>query len=265
MFRFVSILDVVSLKPDGDKSVSSMEVVSMRERGMFSSSTLMVAGPDLSPKPLREIENDSDQTAVTGSKDKADKSAKNGFQSQDALAVEKSQYNISDVLISKAPTDASEPCLVKHDGLKRKGDLEFEMQLEMALAATAIGASKRDEVSNAGESSHGSSALSPPFKKMKAIKKEESQTSTGICTAIGSKKVGAPLYWAEVFCSGENLTGRWVHVDAVNAIIDGEHKVEAAAAACKRSLRYVIAFAGHGAKDVTRRFGIFHFNQLGST
>ncbi|KAF2295439.1 hypothetical protein GH714_032933 [Hevea brasiliensis] len=33
-----------------------------------------------------------------------------------------------------------------------------------------------------------------------------------------------------------------------------EKKVEAAAAACKTSLRYVVAFAGHGAKDVTRRY-----------
>ncbi|KAK9050016.1 hypothetical protein SSX86_031015 [Deinandra increscens subsp. villosa] len=62
------------------------------------------------------------------------------------------------------------------------------------------------------------------------------------------------MYWAEVYCTGDNSTGKWVHVDAVNAIIDGEHKVEAAAAACKTNLRYVVAFAGQGAKDVTRRY-----------
>ncbi|KAI7745294.1 hypothetical protein M8C21_017215, partial [Ambrosia artemisiifolia] len=75
-----------------------------------------------------------------------------------------------------------------------------------------------------------------------------------ISTAVGSRKTGAPLYWAEVYCCGENSTGKWVHVDAVNAIVDGEHKVEAAAAACKTKLRYVVAFAGQGAKDVTRRY-----------
>nr|GEV31074.1 DNA repair protein RAD4 isoform X1 [Tanacetum cinerariifolium] len=54
------------------------------------------------------------------------------------------------------------------------------------------------------------------------------------------------------YYSGENSTGKWVHVDVVNAIIDGEHDVEAANAACKTSLRYVVAFAGRGAKDVTQ-------------
>jgi xeroderma pigmentosum group C-complementing protein len=72
-------------------------------------------------------------------------------------------------------------------------------------------------------------------------------------------KVGSPLYWAEVYCSEEKLTGKWVHIDAVNLIIDGEDKVEAMVAACKASLRYVVAFAGQGAKDVTRRFDIFYF------
>jgi len=72
-------------------------------------------------------------------------------------------------------------------------------------------------------------------------------------------KVRSPLYWAEVYCSEENLTGKWVYIDAVNFIIDGEDKIEAMAAACKTSLRYVVAFAGQGAKDVTRRFDILYF------
>ncbi|KAG2372573.1 DNA repair protein [Vigna angularis] len=58
---------------------------------------------------------------------------------------------------------------------------------------------------------------------------------------------------SQVYCSEENLTGKWVHVDAVNLIIDGEDKVEAMVAACKTSLRYVVAFAGQGVKDVTHR------------
>ncbi|KAI3451288.1 hypothetical protein Pfo_007953 [Paulownia fortunei] len=257
--RFISILDVVSLKPDADKSESTMEVGSKKERDIFSSSTLMVAGPSCSSavKSSPDFEQGGSQSAVRGAgRYKADKSRKHGLQSQDSLTTDKPKDKISEVSVSEAPADTSGPsCLVKSEGLKRKGDLEFQLQLEMALSATAIGSSKTSMASNVSESPSTSSTVSPPSKRMKKIRKEESQTSLhGISTAIGSKKVGAPLYWAEVFCSGENLTGKWVHVDAVNAIIDGEHKVEAAAAACKKSLRYVVAFAGHGAKDVTRRY-----------
>ena len=53
------------------------------------------------------------------------------------------------------------------------------------------------------------------------------------------------------------MAGRWVHVDVVNDIIDGEQKVEVASAVCRKPLRYVVAFAGGGAKDVTRRFAFF--------
>lgn len=149
-----------------------------------------------------------------------------------------------------------ESCLTdKSHKSKRKGDLEFEMQLEMALSSTAVGCQDSKNESGANPDS---SSFSCPSKRMKRVTGEESTTSSQvISTAIGSKKVGSPLYWAEVYCSEENLTGKWVHVDAVNLIIDGEDKVEAMVAACKASLRYVVAFAGQGAKDVTRRFDIF--------
>jgi xeroderma pigmentosum group C-complementing protein len=42
-------------------------------------------------------------------------------------------------------------------------------------------------------------------------------------------------------------------VDAVNGIVDGEEKVEATVAVCRRPLIYAIDFAGNGAKDVKRR------------
>ncbi|KAK4417075.1 DNA repair protein [Sesamum alatum] len=254
--RFLSILDVVSLKPDGDISEPVKEIVSKRQRDIFSSSTLMVAGPSCSSastvKSSPEVEQGISQTAAggAGSIRLIKSKKKNGLQCQDSLTIDK-----PNVVVPEAPTDISEPCLVKSDGLKRKGDLEFQLQLEMALSATAIGSSKISMASSVSESPSTSSTLTPPSKRMRKIKKEESHTSSdGISTAIGSKKVGAPLFWAEVFCSGENLTGKWVHVDAINGIVDGEHKVEAAAAACKKSLRYVVAFAGQGAKDVTRRY-----------
>lgn len=46
---------------------------------------------------------------------------------------------------------------------------------------------------------------------------------------------------------------RWVHVDATRGIVDGADQVEGATAACRSPLRYVVVFAGAGAKDVTRR------------
>jgi len=119
------------------------------------------------------------------------------------------------------------------------------------MSATAVATQSNKEL-DVKESSN-SSDVSSPFKRIRKIANEES-SSQGISTALGSRKIGSPLYWAEVYCSGENLTGKWVHVDAVHDIVDGEQKVEAAADACKTSLRYVVAFAGLGAKDVTRRF-----------
>ncbi|CAI9753228.1 unnamed protein product [Fraxinus pennsylvanica] len=259
--RFVSILDVASLKPDADKYASTNNDVSKGGKGIFNSSTLMVAGPSCSfASPSKSSSFDDmqkgSQTPVRGSGETiAEKSMNREFQSHGIFVTDKSTDGKLDPLHTEARTDASVPYLMESDGLKRKGDLEFEMQLKIALSATAIESSKSTMAPSVVDSPSNSSTITPPYKRMKKIMTEgSSSSSNGISTSIGSKKVGAPLYWAEVFCSGENLTGKWVHVDAVNAIIDGEQKVEAAAAACKKSLRYVVAFAGHGAKDVTRRY-----------
>ncbi|KAL6560827.1 hypothetical protein OROHE_006004 [Orobanche hederae] len=258
---FVSILDVISLKPDADKSESSVADGCKSERDIFSSSTLMVSGPSCSSaynaKSSPLFEQGSIETAIRDAgRQNADNSRKHGVKAHDFLITDKPKDKIAEVSTSEVPTDTFEPCFMKSEGSKRKGDIEFQMQLEIALAATSIGNPDISMASDASEAP-STSGLIPPSKRLKKIRKEESHAhSTGISTAIGSKKVGAPLYWAEVFCSGENLTGKWVHVDAVNAIIDGEQKVEAAAAACRKSLRYVVAFAGNGAKDVTRRYCI---------
>eukprot|EP00850_Spirogloea_muscicola_P006439 SM000030S11448 [mRNA] locus=s30:669086:672434:- [translate_table: standard] len=67
--------------------------------------------------------------------------------------------------------------------------------------------------------------------------------------------MGPILHWAEVFCPGEGPEGRWVHVDGARGVVDGANDVEAATAAgCCQPLRYVLAFAGGGAKDITRRY-----------
>lgn len=241
-FRLVSILDVASLKPEADKSEDMLEIGNKRARNIFDSATPMVTGPSSS----------SGYTV----KSSPDKLRKNGMQFQDALSNDKPKVNMS---VSETTAKTSETCLANSERVKKRGDLEFEMQLEMAMAATAVGSST-SKASDVVEPSTTSSTLTPLSKGMRRIRKDESQTSSnGVSTAIGSKKVGAPLYWAEVFCRGENLTGKWVHVDVINAVVDGEDKVEAAAAACKKSLRYVVAFAGNGAKDVTRRSKVFHF------
>ncbi|KAL2499003.1 DNA repair protein Rad4 family [Abeliophyllum distichum] len=259
--RFVSILDVTSLKPDADKFASTNNDVSKGGKSIFNSSTLMVAGPSCSfASTAKSLSFDDmqmgSQTPARGCGETvADKSMKLESESQDIFVTDKSTDGKSEPFFSEDQTAASDPHLMESEGLKRKGDLEFEMQLKMALSATAIGSSKSTMDPSVVDSPSSSSTITPPFKRKKKIMIEGSPSSSnGISTSIGSKKEGAPLYWAEVFCSGENLTGKWVHVDAVNAIIDGEQKVEAAAAACKKTLRYVVAFAGHGAKDVTRRY-----------
>ncbi|XP_019066722.1 DNA repair protein RAD4 isoform X3 [Solanum lycopersicum] len=247
--RFVSILDVASLKPEIEKSYPSGKGPSKAGSGIFSSSTLMVAGPKCSPlSPAKSMaygkHNVSDKTSTSAGQATNDKSRE--------TITDKSNKRMS-ASTSDAQGDSNDACIKKKEQPKRKGDLEFEMQLEMALSTTAVEIARNTMISDVKDVGSTSSNVSP-FKKKK-IKAEECSTSShGISTAVGSKKVGAPLYWAEVYCSGENLTGKWVHVDVVNAITDGEQNVEAAAAACKLPLRYVVAFAGNGAKDVTRRY-----------
>ncbi|KAB1211313.1 hypothetical protein CJ030_MR6G021497, partial [Morella rubra] len=260
--RFVSILDVASLKPDAGESESFGQDASRVSMGVFRTSTLMVARQDqASVSPVKQFPCDERsnncETSQRGSGKSMDSfSTSNISQSKDPPVPGDREDRMSDSLALEAGHDTSEACLAKNSqGPKRKGDLEFEMQLEMAASATA-GVIRESKIeSNARDLNSSSMNFTSPLKRMKRIITEESPTSShGISTAVGSRKVGSPLYWAEVYCNGENLTGKWVHVDVVNAVIDGEQKVEAMAAACKTSLRYVVAFAGQGAKDVTRRY-----------
>ncbi|KZV40185.1 DNA repair protein complementing XP-C cell [Dorcoceras hygrometricum] len=255
--RFVSILDAISLKPDADKWKFTAEVTE-GEKNIFNSSTLMVGGPDCSSafslKSFLNVKGSGQTAAKSIDISETDKSRKHGTESQVSQIPSEPKKMLHE-LVYKTPFSAFESCDVKVEGLKRKGDLEFQLQLEMALSATAVESFKHSMTSNVFESPSTSSTHPPPYRRMKRIKLEESQTSLqGISTAIGTRMVGAHLYWAEIFCAGDNMTGKWVHVDVINAIVDGEDKVEAAAAVCKTSLRYVVAFHGNGAKDVTRRY-----------
>ncbi|XP_055961422.1 DNA repair protein RAD4 isoform X2 [Mercurialis annua] len=248
--RFVSILDAASIKPDADKCESSTQDTSRVHRGLFSTSTLMVdRTKEVSTSPIKSFscneKNNARGTSVKVSRTRKDCSlSSNKSNCKGPLAVTE---------IKNQTTDSELCSSSKSQDSKRKSDIEFEMQLQMALSATAIENPQSSMRSDLGNSTNDLSNISSPLKRVKIVGNEDSP-SHGISTAVGSKKIGSPLYWAEVYCCGENLTGKWVHVDAVNAIIDGEQKVEAAAAACKTSLRYAVAFAGHGAKDVTRRY-----------
>ncbi|CAK7339030.1 unnamed protein product [Dovyalis caffra] len=245
--RFVSILDVASIKPDADKYESLSQDASKVCRGIFNTSTLMVDRLKevfMSPKsPLRNEKKIKDNC-----------SSSKKTQSNDSRSAVEQKDKMIDTLSCEEQNNTSEECGSKQSqGSKRKGDLEFEMQLQMAMSATEVATPQSNTGSDLKELNSNSSNVSSPFKRIRTIANEES-SSQGISTALGSRKIGSPLYWAEVYCSGENLTGKWVHVDAIHDIVDGEQKVEAAADACKTSLRYVVAFAGLGAKDVTRRY-----------
>ncbi|XP_010558600.1 PREDICTED: DNA repair protein RAD4 isoform X2 [Tarenaya hassleriana] len=244
--RFVSILDVASLKPGVDKDESSGQNRNKMNLGIFGTSTLMVSTSPVKSENEKLREKSKKDSAMR--KDDCSTSNKNtqpsfsiGTNPQCELPPSSNQFK------DKMDSSSEAETCCKPDGTRRKGDLEFEMQLAMALAATA--AANTQDAPRSDEKSLSSSSS-------KATKKIENASVSDqvISTAVGSKKVGSPLYWAEVYCNGENMDGRWVHFDAVNGMIDAEQSIEAAADACKASLRYVVAFAGGGAKDVTRRY-----------
>nr|DAD28093.1 TPA_asm: hypothetical protein HUJ06_029561 [Nelumbo nucifera] len=143
------------------------------------------------------------------------------------------------------------PIQLSLDKTTPKGDISHESSHKAGICESNAGPDLKELHTTSGF---------PSLRRMKKIKTEDSIISSqGVSTTLGSRKVGPPLHWAEIYCNGENLTGKWVHTGAANALLDGEHKVEAAVTACIRSLRYVVAFAGHGAKDVTRRFCLLIF------
>uniref|UniRef100_A0A2P2LPW8 DNA repair protein complementing XP-C cells homolog isoform X1 n=1 Tax=Rhizophora mucronata TaxID=61149 RepID=A0A2P2LPW8_RHIMU len=248
--RFVSILDVAPIKPDPDRCESSSQDGNSMHAAIFETSTLMVdRANEVFESPIKSFSG-NEQTSKVEHRRKDRCSEHERIQSQDSSDVNMKHQTI-DPLKSEAQ-DSIPEIAEKSEGLKRKGDLEFEMQLQMALSATAIAAPQSGTESDVNDLNISSSNVTSSLKRIRTTSEES--PSQGISTALGSKKIGSPLFWAEIHCSGENLAGKWVHVDAVNGIIDGEQMVEAAVAACRKSLRYVVAFAGSGAKDVTRRY-----------
>ncbi|MCD7451679.1 hypothetical protein HAX54_013000 [Datura stramonium] len=130
--RFVSILDVASLKPEIEKPYPSGQGPRRAGSGIFSSSTLMVAGPKCSPlSPAKSMadgkHNVSDKTSTSAGQANKSKSRE--------TITDKSNKRMSPST-SDAQHDSNDACIMNRERPKRKGDLEFEMQLEMALSTT---------------------------------------------------------------------------------------------------------------------------------
>ncbi|XP_020584601.1 DNA repair protein RAD4 isoform X2 [Phalaenopsis equestris] len=250
--RFVSNLDVVSLKPDVDMpGNSSFNTTHLNTK--ISSSLSSDSSPkfhtldrahlsDSRDEAMHPNTTNSSRLPKIGNNTTCNKKVRRGLIASISLADEKH------VSTSQA---GAENLGSYNEGSKRKGDLEFELQMAMALSATATTTTKSLDMDDL----HNSSTSSSPMKKVRIAKTGESLFSTSHSSGgVWSRKNGPPLYWAEVYCSGETGNGRWVHVDAANYLVDGEENVEPASAVCKKPIRYVVAFAGNGAKDVTRRY-----------
>ncbi|KAK1264260.1 hypothetical protein QJS04_geneDACA009321 [Acorus gramineus] len=244
--RFVCILDVASLKPHSDLPEYLDKDAPRLDRGMFISSCEMVEASSTQASAIHQVQSSQNKSSFaedilrkTPQKDQEDGSSYNNSSKDSSVSI---RIKNKEVVMESST------------GFKRKGDIEFDLQMEMALSATASAAIQNNLANESNELEHNLLSCTSSFRKMR--RKETSISIGKGSSAVWSRKAGPPLYWAEVYCSGENLTGRWIHVDAANSVVDGEQEVEAAAAVCRRPLRYVVAFAGHGAKDVTRRYCI---------
>ncbi|KAF7100728.1 hypothetical protein CFC21_102206 [Triticum aestivum] len=246
--RFVTNMDVVGLKPDAKAmGTPNQDGTRLSTRALPCSS--VAAGHNefntLSPARLEvNTEHSFSRTKQRGDLGNLKRTSACKSLSKNLSNCKADQYAST----SKAESSSSPNSFTSSNAEipKRKGDVEFELQLQMALSAT--GAEIQEKLAATSSQSIGTLLDSTPLKKLRKNAEVASNSS-----AVWSRS-GPPLYWAEVYCGGQTLTGKWVHVDVVNDIIDGERKVEAASAVCRKPLRYVVAFAGGGAKDVTRRY-----------
>uniref|UniRef100_A0A0E0AVI8 Rad4 beta-hairpin domain-containing protein n=1 Tax=Oryza glumipatula TaxID=40148 RepID=A0A0E0AVI8_9ORYZ len=246
--RFVANLDVAGLKPDTKSmGTSNQDEPRLCTKALPSSS--FVAGHNeynnLSPVLSQNntegsINTTPKQVKVQGCRKSLSKKLSKCKANQRDSSASLSKDSSSSSQYPSTSSNAEVP--------RRKGDLEFELQLEMALLASAAKSQDNKLATQLNQSTDSLLNSTPPLKKLR--KSEEASSNSSVVWSRNR----APLFWAEVFCGGEASSGRWVHVDVANDIIDGEQKVEAASAVCRKPLRYVVAFAGNGAKDVTRRY-----------
>ncbi|KAK3121748.1 hypothetical protein QOZ80_8BG0660270 [Eleusine coracana subsp. coracana] len=249
--RFVTTLDVAGLKPDTKETgTNNQDAARLCTTALPSSSPVsdhdVISSAFLQDKT--EVSVSMIQQRGNHGKSKQTPACKRNLSK--SLSIQKGDNGRSCASNSKDnPTSSQLPVVSNNTEIpKRKGDLEFELQLEMALSATAADTQNNKLSTHVSQSTVSLHNSTPPLKKLR--KNSEASSSSSAVWSRG----GAPLYWAEVYCGGQSSTGKWVHVDALNDIIDGERNVEASSAVCKKPLRYVVAFAGNGAKDVTRRY-----------
>nr|CAB3483004.1 unnamed protein product [Digitaria exilis] len=242
--RFVTNLDVAGLKPD----IKVMRTLN-QDASRLCTRSLPYSSPVANLVNSHALLKDNTQDSVSMNKRKGSLG-----KSKQISACKRSLSKT----LSSIKADNESSCISASSQLpstsggaelpKRKGDVEFELQLEMALSATAAETQNNNQVNHTSQSIGSLQDSTPPMKKLR-----QNTEATSSSSAVWSRSAGAPLYWAEVYCSGQ-ATGRWVHVDVVNDLLDAERKLEASSAVCKKPLRYVVAFAGNGAKDVTRRY-----------
>ncbi|XP_062191832.1 DNA repair protein RAD4 isoform X2 [Phragmites australis] len=250
--RFVTNLDVAGLKPDTKvMGTFNQDAARLCTRALPSSSPVADCNV-VSSTPLLQG-NTEDSVGMTEQRGNLGKSKRTSACQRSlckSLSSVKADHGSTCASASEHKSTSSQFPYTSNNAEvpKRIGDVEFELQLEMALSATATETKNNKLATHVSQSTGSLHNSIPPLKKLR--KNAEASNSS---SAVWSRN-GAPLYWAEIYCGGQASTGSWVHVDVVNDLIDGERNVEASSAVCKKPLRYVVAFAGNGAKDVTRRY-----------
>ncbi|KAM0887916.1 hypothetical protein ACQ4PT_028684 [Festuca glaucescens] len=249
--RFVTNMDVVGLKPDAKATgTPNRDVPRLSTRELPCSSVVAGHNEFSTISPAQSEVNTKESFSMTKQRCNLG-NLKNKSACRRSLSKNLSNCKDDQSALTSKDESSSRQCPLTSSSAdipKRKGDAEFELQLQMALSATAAEIQENKLAATSSQSTGTLLNSTPPLKKLRKNAEVASNSS-----AVWSRN-GAPLYWAEVYYGGQTVTGRWVHVDVVNDITDGERQVEAASAVCRKPLRYVVAFAGSGAKDVTRRY-----------
>ncbi|KAH9315907.1 hypothetical protein KI387_024534 [Taxus chinensis] len=275
--RYVSVLDVAPLKPDAESLEASADwnSDSDSEDGQkllhmnSTKTTIASLGQVLARCPYQvSTQNTAISNGGSESQVRRGRGSKKSCDNRDSVPEKRTsetaypRVQLADGEQKATVTQHENSVAINSEGqdkgVKRKGDLEFEMELAMAISATATEAQRDSRSKNNMISNDISDRVQADMFASTSEGGQESKkpriSAQQKSTAVWSRKLAPCFHWAEVYCEGETFSGRWVHVDAANGIIDGESKVEEAVASCKRPLCYVLAFAGNGAKDVTCRY-----------
>ncbi|CAL8469198.1 g8739 [Coccomyxa elongata] len=155
---------------------------------------------------------------------------------------------------------------------KRKGDLEYENQVAMAMQASLAAAAAAGPPAPAvktGTMPKSAAGKAVDAKAIMALQQSLAPSTSPAQQGLPSKssptqrQLAGSMWarsrrgldgrcWAEVYC-GSAESGSWVHVDPLTGTVDRAQDVEKG---CVREapMAYVIAFSGNTAKDVTQRY-----------